>query len=874
MQEKIIIARCKNIVKDPKHILYLLVSFIVGFATVLMSWVIDLSSLCLPLNSANIAKIHSLQKSLYLVDTLPFLFLTVTFAVIYLYLSKIDFYKNSLQEKEDRINKNANIAKQIGEGNFNINIDKNENDILTMSLLRMKDNLLKNSESEAEQSWIATGRDQISTILRLHNNLEELAYETIQSLIQYINAIQGAFYFFDEDDQTLKNIATYAYNRKKYVNQKFNVGQGLVGQVAYEMASIYRTEIPDFYVTITSGILGDKRPSSLLIVPLISDDKLQGVIEFASLDSEIPELKIKFIEQLSSIIAQTVFNLKVNSRTERLLTDAQKMTQELKENEEELKQNAEEMKATHDELEKTNTSLEEKITEVENAQKRMHALLENASEIITIYDKNLKMIYISPSVSNILGYTPEEIMDGRDEDRQSTKGQQDLALLFENILENPTQKISIQYTYLRKDNQKIYIESTGRNFINDPAIQGIVLNSQDITARKKAEQEERMKSKMQALSENSLDMIIRISLNAKFYYMNPVFEKLTGIPVRDAINKGIEELQLPVEVSETYRKIINDIKNTKEKTNIEAHFPSSSGDTRIMAIDAIPEFGEDKELETILIVAHDITEQKEIENEIKEKNKAITESINYAYRIQSAILPDLSIIKEKFPKSFMFYKPRDVVSGDFPWFFAKGDNVYIAVVDCTGHGVPGALLSFIGYFLLNNIVDHDEDLSAGEICDRLHTRVRSTLKQDREDANARDGMDIAFLKVNFSKMEIQYAGAHRPLIHQRGSEMFEYKGDRKAIGGIPHLKKEEKNFENYVIPINEGDKFFFFSDGLPDQVGGEDGRKYQAKRIREAVEEHPDYSMSAFLSYFKKDFLKWKGDFKQIDDVLLIGIEI
>jgi len=874
MHEEISISRAKLIIKEPRNLLYFIVAFIVGTGLMLASWLVEIYSANVTFTFTNISTIHQTHKFLYLFDLCPILAIGCTFVLIYLYDRKVAVYKLALQEKEDRINKNAQIAKLIGEGNFSLNIDSDENDILTMSLLRMRDNLLKNSESEAEQSWIATGRDQISNILRLHNNLEELAYETIQSLIQYINAIQGAFYYFDEDEQALKNIATYAYNRKKHVNQSFKIGEGLVGQVAYEMATIYRVEIPEYYVTISSGLLGDKKPASLLIVPLISDEKLQGVIEFAALDAEIPELKIKFVEQLSSIIAQTIFNLKVNSRTERLLTDAQKMTEELRENEEELKQNAEEMQATHDELEKTNANLEEKITEVENAQKRMHALLENASETIAIYDKNLKMVYVSPSVYNILGYTPEEIMEGKDEDRLTSKGQKDMSNLFEQILENPSQKISIQYTYLRKDNQKIHIESTGRNFINDPAIQGIVLNSQDITARKKAEQEERMKSKMQALSENSLDMIIRIGLNARFFYMNPIFERLTGVPVKDAMNKGIDEIQLSADVSEIYRKIISEIKTTKEKSSFEANFPTNEGETRIMSIDAIPEFGEDKELETILVVAHDITEQKEIENQIKEKNKAITESINYAYRIQSAILPDMNIIKEKFPKSFMFYKPRDVVSGDFPWFFTKGDNVYIAVVDCTGHGVPGALLSFVGYFLLNNIVDHDEDFTAGQICDRLHIGVRSTLKQDREDANARDGMDIAFLKVNFSKMEVQYAGAHRPLFHQRGTEFVEYKGDRKAIGGIPHLKKEEKGFENYVIPIKEGDKFFFFSDGLPDQVGGEDGRKYQAKHIREAIEEHPDYSMSAFLSFFKKDFLKWKGDFKQIDDVLLIGIEI
>ena len=105
-------------------------------------------------------------------------------------------------------------------------------------------------------------------------------------------------------------------------------------------------------------------------------------------------------------------------------------------------------------------------------------------------------------------------------------------------------------------------------------------------------------------------------------------------------------------------------------------------------------------------------------------------------------------VREYLPKSFIYYKPRDVVSGDFPWFFNKGNDIYIAVVDCTGHGVPGALLSFVGYFLLNNIVDHDRKMTASEVCDLLHFGVRKTLKQDSEEAEARDGMDIAFCKIN------------------------------------------------------------------------------------------------------------------------------
>lgn len=854
-----------------KQILVLCCSIILVF----VAWGVAILDSDMSISFKAIGDLHKTNSVLFFIDALPFINALFVFLYELNYKKRVTEYEEQLVDKEKQINKSAKFAQKIGQGDFSYELSNvDQEDRLVKSLVRMRENLLKTSERENEQNWIARGRDQISNILRLHNNLDDLAFDTIKSLIDYINAIQGVFYFYDQEDNQLKNIASYAYSRKKYINQSFSVGEGLIGQAAYEMQTVYRTEIPDYYISISSGILGDQKPRSILIVPLVSDEKLQGVVELASLDDAIEPLKIKFIEELSSIIAQTVFNLKVNSRTERLLQDAQEMTQELKENEEELKQNAEEMRATHDELEKTNASLEKKMQEVENAGKKMHSLLENASEIISIYDHNRKLVYESPSVTNILGYTPEEMIAGKDLERLTSKGQKQLSLLFEKLLENPKETETIQYTYLRKDNEKIYLEITGRNLLDDPAINGIILNSQDITARKKAEKEERMKSKMQALSENSLDMIVRLSLGGNFFYMNPVFETITGIPVAEAMNKKITEAGMHEDVVGTYEQIISQVKSTVEKINIEAEFPAADGNVRIMALDAIPEFNEEKELETILVVAHDITEQKRIEHEIKEKNKAITESINYAYRIQTAILPDMKTIKDYLPKSFIFYKPRDVVSGDFPWFFVKDDFVYIAVVDCTGHGVPGALLSFIGYFLLNNIAEKADDLNAGQICDMLHQGVRTTLKQDRGDANARDGMDIAFCKICMKEMKLQYAGAHRPLYQLRGGEFIEYKGDRKAIGGIPHHKKQEKDFTNHVIDMEVGDKFLFFSDGMPDQIGGENKRKYQTKKIKEMYQINHEYTMPAFHSFFEKEFYKWKGEHKQIDDILMIGLEM
>jgi PAS domain S-box-containing protein len=533
------------------------------------------------------------------------------------------------------------------------------------------------------------------------------------------------------------------------------------------------------------------------------------------------------------------------------------------------------MRATQEELQKSNEQLESQIHEVENAQKRLHSLLENASEIISIYNDKLELIYISPSVNSILGFTPDEMMKGKDMDRLTRKGEAEMKNMFSMLINNTDVSFTIQYTYLKKDGQKVFLETTGRNLITDKAINGIILNTRDVTERKRAEKEERMKSKMQALSENSLDLIMRLSMHGMVFYSNPIVEDYIGHKNTDLINKTIGDIGLHENLKEYFLTILVDMKKAPSKRNNTITIPMQLGEKiaeRIISFDAIPEFNEN-ELETVLFVGHDITEAKRIELEIQDKNRKIEDSINYAQRIQSAILPDSSYIRDYLPNSFILYKPRDVVSGDFPWFFLHNDTIYIAAVDCTGHGVPGALLSFIGYFILNNIVDHDREYTASEVCDLLHNGVRTTLKQNRDDAQGRDGMDIALCRINFKKNELQYCGAHRPLYFLRGTELTEYKGDRKAIGGIPLGNKPENNFTNYVIPFEKGDKIFFFSDGLPDQLGGPNDKKYSPGRIREQIVNNNAFNMQQYNEIFEKDYWYWKGDNKQIDDVLLIGIE-
>lgn len=847
--------------------------FLLGLIFPLVAWSIRVVFFNNEFSFSGLWEMHVESPTLIIISIFP-LFLA---AMAYIFALRIDRDKNRLskiiKEKEHTIELNANLAQMIGEKNFQVDVDSiDEKDKLGRALLKMRNNLVQTSEKEDELNWIARGKDQISNTLRKYNEIEALANETLVKLINYIGAIQGAFYLFDEEKKRIQNIATYAYNRRKFVNQEFNIGEGLIGQAAYEKEIIYRKEIPGNYVTISSGLIGDRKPKTLLIVPLISDRKLQGLIEFASLEQNIPDLTIKFVQELREIIGQTIFNLKVNTRTEKLLHDAQIMTEELKQNEEALRKNAVEMKITQEELEKSNRNLEAKIKEVENAQKRLHSLLENASEIISIYDENELVTYESPSVKHILGYSPEDIIGKNGFEEIHTLATNKLKRIFSKLLENPDKSQTVEFQYKKGQGDVLWLETTGRNLLSNPAINGVIFNTRDITLRKIAEKAQRMSGEMQALSENSPDMIIRLGTSGKFFYVNPIVEKATGVITNDIIGKNLSEVRINQKIVNFFASVLESVKESKEKYDTETTFPTTSGD-RIMNISAIPEFNEERELESILFVAHDITEQKEFEKELREKNKAINDSINYAQRIQSAILPDNQQIREFLPNSFIFYKPRDVVSGDFPWFFVRDDYIYIAAVDCTGHGVPGALLSVIGYFLLNNIVDHDDNWEAAKILDQLHEGVRKTLKQDRADAYSRDGMDIAFCKINIKKRELQYSGAHRPLYYLKNGKIKQYRGNPKAIGGIPNTKRKEKDFINHTISFEVGDKIFFFSDGLPDQIGGAKGRKYQASRIRQIIEENADASMTEFSRYFVRDFNQWKGDNKQIDDVILIGLE-
>src|SRR5688572_24893613 len=765
---------------------------------------------------------------------------------------------------------NAQFAQRIGEGKYDTQFKPaSENDLLGMSPINMRNNLIENERRDKERNWIVRGVAEISEILRMHDTIDTLGEDVIKFILGKIGAIQGAFYVVntEEKEKVVEMRASYAYGRKKYLQSKFKFAEGLVGQAAIEQSTVLRTEIPDEYVTITSGILGEQRPTCIVVVPLITNEEVFGVLEFAGFKKFDPS-QVKFVEELSLILARTIYNIKVNERTRHLLEESQQMSTELKEKQEVVRQNAEEMQATQEELTRTNQRLEEQIEEVNRTQKRMQLLLENASEVITIYEEDETIRYISPSVETILGYGQKEMIGKSDMDKVHPDHRITFKDLFVKMKASPDEKVTVQYEYRAKDGTFMWIESTGTNCMSNQAIHGFILNSRDITERRRAEQEQRMRSKMQALSENSLDLITRLEGDS-ISYINPVIEEYTGQKPSFFLNRKVQETELDTSVLEGWLKVVEQVNATNEKADTEMDFPSEMG-SRIMQVNAIPEFDEANKLESVLVVSHDITERKMIELEIQNKNKKITESINYAKRIQNAILPNNRVINKALADSFILYKPRDVVSGDFPWFVQTKDEIFIAAVDCTGHGVPGALLSLIGYFLLNDIVRSRKITEPGKILDMLDEGVTTTLRQD-EDSTTKDGMDIALCKINLVQGEIEYAGAHRPLYMMRNGAMEEIKGNKFPIGG--GIFKNQTNFTNTKVKLSKGDSIYFSSDGFPDQFGGPEGRKFGPKKVREIVEKIHKLPMQEAIQIFDQEWEGWRGDTKQTDDVLLIGIK-
>jgi serine phosphatase RsbU (regulator of sigma subunit) len=276
--------------------------------------------------------------------------------------------------------------------------------------------------------------------------------------------------------------------------------------------------------------------------------------------------------------------------------------------------------------------------------------------------------------------------------------------------------------------------------------------------------------------------------------------------------------------------------------------------------------------EEIIQQNEEITQQRD---HIAQQNKDITDSIIYARRIQRAILPKHKLLQD-FLDMYIFYRPRDIVSGDFYWMTKKDDKLVIVAADCTGHGVPGAFMSILGVAFLTEIVSNDPNVYANEILNKLRESVVRSLNQTgtqtEEDETAQDGMDIALCVIDYPSMTLQYAGANNPLILIRDNELQEVKADRMPIAYSD--RHGDRAFTNNLIPLHPGDCIYMFSDGYADQFGGDGEKRYSSKRLKNSLLEIHGLPLEQQKQSMADKYDQWKGKHEQIDDVLLIGIKI
>lgn len=283
-------------------------------------------------------------------------------------------------------------------------------------------------------------------------------------------------------------------------------------------------------------------------------------------------------------------------------------------------------------------------------------------------------------------------------------------------------------------------------------------------------------------------------------------------------------------------------------------------------------------METLILQEDGVSTVEYTQNELlqriaylEEKSAEMQESIRYAGSLQHSILPNQRVLQNIFNDAFVLFQPKDVVSGDFYWTFQHNDDVYFAVGDCTGHGVPGALVNIAGTTLLRQIIRLEGVSDPALIMRILDHELVSLFNDNLTEGTRKDGMDIVFCKFNLRKKTGSFCGAGRPLILVRDGELVEFKKGTDAIG---YTSDGEKNFETIHFSLVEGDQFYLFTDGYTDQFGGDNVKKFNRKRFRNLLQSLDGFAFDKQKKELELSFNNWKGNQEQIDDVCLIGVRI
>jgi phosphoserine phosphatase RsbU/P len=337
-----------------------------------------------------------------------------------------------------------------------------------------------------------------------------------------------------------------------------------------------------------------------------------------------------------------------------------------------------------------------------------------------------------------------------------------------------------------------------------------------------------------------------------------------------AITKPIEELSKHVDkVSAGNYNINISTKSFQEISKLSKGFNSMLENLRNRNLEI------ESQSKNLRVTNRDLQEAYELLNKqkniIESKNKDLTSSINYSLKIQRSFIPPLQSFYDIFPESFVYYLPRDIVSGDFYWFTKTENQIIITVGDCSGHGVPGAFTSLIGMSLLHQIINYEKVTDPSEILTKLDRQIYDMLKNSLNEDNFFVGMDISVCSINMKENKLLFSGAQRPLLMIRDNQINSYRGNIYPIGEFyNNLKKE---FNNTSIDLQKGDSIYMFTDGYTTQFSEKDNSKFTVKRLQELLLSISESSLKEQKTELNKQFLEWKGKQLQIDDILVLGFK-
>ncbi len=565
------------------------------------------------------------------------------------------------------------------------------------------------------------------------------------------------------------------------------------------------------------------------------------------------------------VISSILFLQNVNLKNELKLQDT---NNQLAASEEELKQQNEEILTINENLKEQQKLILEQKTKKEVSEKRFKNIATLIPEIVFESDTKGKLIYVSNRFFENTLYTQEDINKG---------------IVYVNLLTKKSfSEIKRDIVLLRKTKElrNLKVEIQRKDGTIFPALISINLNKYgyrgliiDISEQEKMNAEMR---KLTIAVDQSDSVIVITDTEGNIEYTNPIFSKLTSYTKEEVFGENPRVLKSGHHKKEFYETLWKKItsgnvwKGTfkNKKKNGELYWEQAT---------ISPIKDSRGKITNYIAVKEDITGRKESERKfvelfktIRKKNEDITQSINYAKLIQTAILPSENILKNNFTDYFIFNKPRDIVGGDFYYFNENERDITIAVADSTGHGVPGGFMTMLGHAFLDDIVNRKNIATTGQILDKLRENIIHSLNQSYDSKGSKDGMDIAICKIEKKSLKAQYSGAYNSMLFLNETQIRIIKADKMPIGVYIKIKP----FSTQEIQLQKNDLIYMFTDGYQDQFGGEQYKKYMAKNFRNLLISNKEKTLTEQNKALENELNNWKGNQNQLDDILVLGIKI